>query len=299
MANLRTLVNSHQLGRMLQLKGCLLHYYEDGVGEPLLLLHGLGLSLYTYGQVIEPLAQSLRVIAVDMPGCGYSEVSGAMGVSTQEWARLLGEAMDALALDRVAICAHAQSAAAALCVAQQMPQRVAALMLVSPGSITRQYPLYMRVLTRPRLGEIAISNLYHPRYVDHFLRWSYFDETSVDRYRLRQTALPFENRRTRANLHRIACAYDDSSALAALDTVRCPVLLLRGHDDAAHRADTLEPYLLHIRDVRLKELHNCGFLPQEEKPRDFSAAVEAFLSEVYADTRMDAADNPLSGDLLQ
>jgi pimeloyl-ACP methyl ester carboxylesterase len=49
-----------------------IHYRELGDGPPLLLLHGLMTSSYSWRYVAKDLAKSFRVIAPDMPGAGAS-----------------------------------------------------------------------------------------------------------------------------------------------------------------------------------------------------------------------------------
>jgi pimeloyl-ACP methyl ester carboxylesterase len=48
------------------------HYREQGSGPPLLLIHGLMTSSYSWRYVIAPLAERFRVIAPDLPGAGRS-----------------------------------------------------------------------------------------------------------------------------------------------------------------------------------------------------------------------------------
>lgn len=49
-----------------------LNFERRGSGEPLLLVHGLGASWPSWSPVLEDLAQSREVIAVDLPGFGES-----------------------------------------------------------------------------------------------------------------------------------------------------------------------------------------------------------------------------------
>jgi pimeloyl-ACP methyl ester carboxylesterase len=46
---------------------------EQGVGEPILMLHGFGASTYTWRYLAPILARSHRVITVDLKGSGYSD----------------------------------------------------------------------------------------------------------------------------------------------------------------------------------------------------------------------------------
>ncbi|MGF6478327.1 alpha/beta fold hydrolase [Paraburkholderia sp. JPY419] len=49
------------------------HYLEQGSGEPLVLIHGVGMQALAWYPQIEGLSSGLRVISVDMPGHGRSD----------------------------------------------------------------------------------------------------------------------------------------------------------------------------------------------------------------------------------
>jgi magnesium chelatase accessory protein len=51
------------------------HWQEAGSGETVLLLHGTGASTHTWRHVFAPLAERARVIALDLPGQGFTFVS--------------------------------------------------------------------------------------------------------------------------------------------------------------------------------------------------------------------------------
>jgi pimeloyl-[acyl-carrier protein] methyl ester esterase len=56
-----------------------LHVEVTGSGEPLLLIHGWGMHGGMWGSAAERLAQDFRVIAVDLPGHGFSNGKGGGG----------------------------------------------------------------------------------------------------------------------------------------------------------------------------------------------------------------------------
>ena len=49
-----------------------INYVDEGSGPTLLLLHGIGASLYIWRFLYKPLSQNYRVIALDLPGFGKS-----------------------------------------------------------------------------------------------------------------------------------------------------------------------------------------------------------------------------------
>src|SRR5690606_24530368 len=50
-----------------------LAYWEDGAGEPLLLIHGFPTASWDWSRIWSGLARRFRLIAMDMLGFGFSE----------------------------------------------------------------------------------------------------------------------------------------------------------------------------------------------------------------------------------
>ena len=62
-----------------------LHVEARGSGAPLLLIHGWGMHGGMWGDVAGQLTQHFRVLAVDLPGHGFSAESGEWGVGSGQW----------------------------------------------------------------------------------------------------------------------------------------------------------------------------------------------------------------------
>lgn len=127
------------IGRFLDMPGGgRLHYLEMGADAasedpPIVLVHGLGGSLrHFHGPVMAALSAERRVIAVDRPGSGYSAGDGD-GIAAQ--AAFLVEGMAALGVARAVWVGHSWGGAAALRIALDHPQAVAALALIAPGAV--------------------------------------------------------------------------------------------------------------------------------------------------------------------
>ena len=58
--------------------------HHGGTGEPLLFIHGWGMHGGMWGGVLEKLAEHFQVMAVDLPGHGYSTGSGEWEVVSRE-----------------------------------------------------------------------------------------------------------------------------------------------------------------------------------------------------------------------
>ncbi len=59
--------------RFLRIGGQLVHVEMAGAGPPLVLVHGFGGSTYSWRRVMPRLAESFRVVAVDLSGFGYTQ----------------------------------------------------------------------------------------------------------------------------------------------------------------------------------------------------------------------------------
>ena len=77
--------------KSLVLFGVKLRYFELGNGPTLVLVHGLGSSAQgDWGRVMHTLAQTHRVLALDLPGFGASD-KPAIDYGVQTWVDFLGE----------------------------------------------------------------------------------------------------------------------------------------------------------------------------------------------------------------
>lgn len=106
-----------------------------GEGIPVLLVHGMGGSAHTWGDVPARLsAQRVPVIAVDLPGHGDS-ARGAGDYSLGAMASVLRDLLDRLDVERVHLVGHSLGGGVCLQFDYQFPERVESLVLVASGGL--------------------------------------------------------------------------------------------------------------------------------------------------------------------
>lgn len=97
---------------------------ETGAGEPLVLLHGSGMSAPTWAPLL-PHLRECRVEAFDLPGFGLSDGLDYTGRTLREHAvAQVGSMLDALGLERADLVGTSLGAMWALCMALERPERV-------------------------------------------------------------------------------------------------------------------------------------------------------------------------------
>lgn len=125
---------------------------ETGAGEPLVLLHGSGMSAPTWGPLLAQL-QGRRVSAFDLPGFGLSDPHDYTGRSLREHAvAQIGSMLDALELDRATIVGTSLGAMWALCMAHARPDRVEAVVGLGIPAVAlpgMRGAAYFRAMTTP------------------------------------------------------------------------------------------------------------------------------------------------------
>jgi pimeloyl-ACP methyl ester carboxylesterase len=100
---------------------------EVGDGQPLVLVHGSGMSASTWAPLV-PHLETIRLIAFDLPGFGLSESFAYSGRPLRSHAvAQLTSLLDALGLEQIPIVGTSLGGMWALCLALDAPDRVSAV----------------------------------------------------------------------------------------------------------------------------------------------------------------------------
>lgn len=195
---------------------------EAGAGEPLLLIHGVGMRAEAWGPQMAALGADHRVIAVDMPGHGDSDPlpEGPRLPDYVAWAVRVVEALDC---GPVNLAGHSMGSLIAGGLAVERPDLLRRVALLN--GVHRRSP-EARAAVLERADEIGRgeSNIEAP-----LSRWF----TAHDNKTRDQVAgwLRAVNMAGYAAAYR-AFAEGDAVYADRLDRIRCPALMLTGDGDA-------------------------------------------------------------------
>lgn len=131
-------------------------------GDPMLFLHGLGDEADTWRLVLPALAERRRVLALDWPGFGRSELPVKLPPSAADfYLGVLSELCQALQLASLTLVGHSLGAMLAQAFALQQPQLLSRLVLIGGGlapAPQKLDPLLLAFLV-PGLGEWLYTRL--------------------------------------------------------------------------------------------------------------------------------------------
>ncbi len=134
--------------RMLTLHGDRVAYLDEGAGEVLLLIHGLGGSTDCWRGVVHKLATRYRVIAVDLLGHGQSDKPRG-DYSLGAFAVWLRDFLDALDIREATVIGHSFGGGVALQFAHQHKEYCRRLVLISSGGLGPDLGPLLRIMSLP------------------------------------------------------------------------------------------------------------------------------------------------------
>jgi pimeloyl-ACP methyl ester carboxylesterase len=258
------------------------HLAEIGSGRaaPILLLHGLGGRWQHWLENIPRFAAERRVVAVDLPGFGRSQLP-LDPISIALYARTLDRVCDLLELDAAVVVGSSLGGMVATELALAHPQRVERLVLVGAaclapneinaqrahlalaafGRVARALPRGVNgALTRPRARHLAFASiLRHPTLIATDLL---YEITGSERPSGSLGALD---------------ALSAHDIRDQLDSIAVPTLVIHGRNDMLIRCGDGEQLAAMIPGAKLEVFEDTGHLPMIERPARFNGAVLDFI----------------------
>jgi pimeloyl-ACP methyl ester carboxylesterase len=260
-----------------------MHVVHDGPRQapPLLLIHGSGASGASWGPVVGALADHHHVIRVDLPGCGQSPP--ALSYDVPEQAGRVAVLLDDLGLRHVTLAGHSSGGYVATALAEQRPDLVGSLALISTGpslDALLPQPFILRALLAPPLGPLL---------------WPWRSDTMIRKGISATTARPVDipgevvadlrnitYRAFRKVLRRNAAYVAERSVPERLADLDVPVLVIFGASDPRYEPSSAHQYD-EVPNARVEMLPGVGHVPILEAPETTSELLLGFTATA-ADT---------------
>ena len=275
----------HGVQHRLTIDGREVNYVEMGHGPALVFVHGLGASWQSWLENIPDFAADHRVVAMDMPGFGHSEMPEDE-ISIEYYAQWLCRLFDALEIESAAVVGNSMGGFVGAELAIREPERVQRLGVVSAAILWQTYKRAQPLLrlarltdamaaralarttddiaTRPRLRSWALASAGF-RYPHHVSR-----ELAHEMVR--------SARRTDGFLPALE-ALADFPLEEELPKIGCPTLIVWGAHDALVKVKDAERLEELIPNARREVFERTGHVAMLERPERFNRLLRDFLAE--------------------
>jgi pimeloyl-ACP methyl ester carboxylesterase len=267
--------------RFAEARGSRIRYLVAGVGEPLLLVHGLGGAASNWLALAPLLLPGRRVLVPELPGHGGSEPLPA-AANLNAYADRLGLVAEREGFSEAGVVGHSLGGAIVLRLGIRRPDLVGRLVLagaagISSGSRRSRYALTVTGFVKPgrRIAPyrrlVARSALLRTIV---FGRWGAADPQALPG-EVVEGFLAGPARHTDTFSAAKALMVDDPRP--DLDRVRCPVLVLWGARDNQLTVVDAFDYARRL-GAPLRLIADCGHLLIGERPDACADAIESFLA---------------------
>lgn len=252
------------------------HYLEAGVGEPLLLVHGIGQSLYTWRNVFAELSENYRVLAIDLPGHGYSSRPERFAYSMDEMAALLRGFLQEKGVASAHMIGFSTGAVYLMRLLTLYPGMVANCIAIAPGGISKHMPkLFHRM--KNSISAVFSRNLYSAGDVRRMLNECVVDQSVITERDVKQYYGPVADGLTREALMYAVVNFDMKGTADALRESDHEILCVWGNEDRYHPASGSVYFQKVLQYGRYYLVKNAGHLLHEEKPDKFLEIVFSYI----------------------
>ncbi len=266
--------------RFAEIDGARVHYRDEGEGPAVVLIHANFASLIGWDPWVEALKDRYRVVRFDMTSHGLSGADPTGDYSLPRTVSLMERLLESLEVERSAIVGTSLGGTVAMHYTVRNPERVAGLVLISPGSLEpnvrgRQAPPRMSPAT-------AVVRWITPRAMPEFMLKTGFGDPSkvtdelVDRW---HNLWRLEGQRT-AQLERLR-QYISGDIEELIGQVRAPVLIQWGEANPqvhVELAGELARLLANSPSVETIIYPGVGHMAIQEAPLETATDAGAWLA---------------------
>jgi pimeloyl-ACP methyl ester carboxylesterase len=256
-------------GRFVDVDGTRTYYRVAGSGPPLLLLHGMAMSSYSWRRNTPALAGHFTVYAPDIRGFGYSDKPRGE-YTNRELAGWTSEFLKAVGVQRAGVIGHSMGGEVALWLGIDHPDQVARILTVGATGGARLRKSF-KALSVPVVGELMLKTTN-----SFLLRLSLAEAYTRTELITREMAALYDSFNWSPGyqqnlLRRVRNQEREMYPLRQkLSNLSVPVLAVWGDRDAYFTVEEAMRFVEPVPNKRLLILPGGGHMLHEEQPEEFN-----------------------------
>jgi pimeloyl-ACP methyl ester carboxylesterase len=254
-------------------------FVERGEGHRILLIHGIPTSSFLWRNVIPPLAEALKVYAVDLLGYGDSDKPEGADLSIVAQANYLRAFMREVGWDRGAVAGHDIGGGIAQLLALESPQAITNLVLLDTIAYDSWPVSEIERLKDPAWDEILATRDLSSGFAKSFKRGMVREER-VDDQLVAEYVRPFEGvegRRAYLRCARALRTEDLASVMDRVELLDVPTLIIWGEGDDFQKVEYGRRLAAAMPRARLVVLEEAGHFVPEDRPEEVARLIREFV----------------------
>jgi pimeloyl-ACP methyl ester carboxylesterase len=257
------LVDPHR--RYESMDGYRLHYIDMGRGDPVVLVHGFADSTYSWHKnLLVLLNEHFRVIMVDQPGLGFSDIPPDSHTYTIEnQAEEILRLLDKLQIQHFSLVGHSMGGGIALYLSQKVPDRIDKAVAIDPAcfKISRRF-----IMAFPGMDHMA--SIFASRWLlGCSLKDVYYNDDKVNEVLIDEYARYLNRHGSWKVLSKLSRQYfSDAFALMTqgYEEMTLPLLIIWGEEDSWISVEHGARLHRKVPNSRFSRLPRCGHNPHQE-----------------------------------
>lgn len=264
-----------------------MHYLDEGVGRPVVMLHGNPTWSFYFRKLVSRLSKKYRCIVPDHIGCGYSDKPQNYPYRLQSHIDNCNYLLESLEVEEFDLIVHDWGGAIGMGVAVKNPERVNKIVIMNSAAFRSDLlPLRISICKIPVLGEFIVRRL------NLFLKAARYMGTSkpagLDKETWQGYLLPYNNYENRIAIHRfikdipMKPSHASYSILKYIeDNLKClngkPVFIVWGSRDFCFTDKFFNRWLEFFPGARTAKFQEASHFVLEDKSKEVVEAIDEFL----------------------
>ncbi len=267
--------------KYVQIDGVALRYDQQGLGRPLIFLHGLPTSAHLWRNIVPGLTYGNTVYSLDLMGFGLSEKPQNVSYSIETYVTQLTKFLDNFHLENVILVGHDIGAPIATLYSIRNPGKVRKLILMNAPLYSAAPSLDVRLLRTKLIGELFTGDWFLKRFFRNgVLNQAIMTDALLDAY-----LQPYhDDPGARTALLKCVREFElrpvlEKEITPNLGKIQIPTLILWGDGDPYVPLDFGKKMKDEIPNSTIEVILRTGHFEVEERPEEVRARLKEFIDK--------------------
>lgn len=266
-----------------------IQYTDEGEGDPLLFIHGLGSSSYTWRHLNRYYKKFKRVICIDLKGFGDSPKPLNSDYLVENQSDMIIDFIKTMNLKNLTIVGNSYGGTVVLSTyinaSDRIKKSIKNLVLMDPAAYDQEFPNYIALLRAPIINKLTLTLVPKEIISKLVLKKIFHKDHLITQEMISTYGKYLRGGNSHNALIKTAkniIAKDIDSFTAKYSEIKIPVLLIWGDKDNVITLDIGKRLNKDILTSTLEVIKNCGHVPQEEHPLKTIEIMDQFFSDMVA-----------------